>query len=357
VQPGQQALSGAGVAGQPAALQRLEVLLQSGASLCADAALTRHPLSTFDADPPASAAPSDVQIGRALGADGLLYIPMVGPQALVGVMVCGVSTVQHARLRKRQAWLQSFATLVAAGLETWRHARERTETEVAERYRLHGQKLAHEAANPLGIIRNYLTIVDLKLPESKALGQEIAILREEIDRVSAIIRQLSEDAEPPPLAEGVDLNTLLEGMRALYGESLFGARGITLQLELPAEPAIAKGDRDSVKQIVFNLWKNAAEAVPTGGQVVTSVAAQVNQNGRTYAELSIDDTGPGMPAEVMQQLYQPLDPPRQAGRSGLGLSIVRSLVDKLDGQITCRSRPGQGTSFAVLLPESERVAG
>jgi nitrogen-specific signal transduction histidine kinase len=286
---------------------------------------------------------------------------MVGPRGLMGVMVCGVSTVQHARLRKRQAWLQSFATLVAAGMETWRHARERdarAETDAAERYRLQGQKLAHEAANPLGIIRNYLTIVDLKLPESKALGQEIAILREEIDRVSNIIRQLSEDAVPPaPSGGALDVNTLLDGMRALYSESLFGARGVTLEVELAAEPALARADRDSVKQIVFNLWKNAAEAVPSGSRVVTSVAAQVNQNGRSYTEVRVSDSGPGLPAEVMQQLYTPLDPKRQPGRSGLGLSIVRSLVDKLDGQITCRSRAGHGTSFAVLLPESERVAG
>ena len=127
-----------------------------------------------------------------------------------------------------------------------------------------------------------------------------------------------------------------------------------MQLELPEEAVIAKADRDSVKQIVFNLWKNAAEALQPGGQVVTSVAAQVNQNGRSYAELCIDDNGPGLPADVMQQLYQPLGSQRQAGRSGLGLSIVRSLVDKLDGQITCRSRAGQGTRFAVLLPEPER---
>jgi nitrogen-specific signal transduction histidine kinase len=90
---------------------------------------------------------------------------------------------------------------------------------------------------------------------------------------------------------------------------------------------------------------------------VTSVATQVNQNGRIYTEVRVSDSGPGLPAEVMQQLYQPLEARRQEGRSGLGLSIVRSLVDKLDGQITCRSRAGQGTSFAVLLPESERVVG
>ena len=367
VQPEEGLLSGRGIVGQPAALQRLEVALKTGASLCAEAALNRQPRSTFDGE--ATAAPADVQIARALGggaaggsaSDGLLYIPMSGPGALVGVMVCGVSTVQHARLRKRQAWLQSFATLVAAALDASRDARERqrrTEAEAAARFRLQGQKLAHEAANPLGIIRNYLTIVDLKLPDSTALGQDIAVLREEIERVSTIIRQLGEDVAPAPAAPGaLDLNARVEGMRALYGESRVGARGGALELQPSVEPALAEAARDSVKQILFNLWKNAAEAVPEGGLVTTSVSTGVNQNGRTYIELVVSDNGPGLPADVLQSLYQPLGASRHPGRSGLGLSIVRSLVDTLQGHISCRSRTGHGSSFAVLLPASERVDG
>ncbi|MGM9491847.1 HDOD domain-containing protein [Ideonella sp. YS5] len=367
VQPEDATLSGRGIVGQPEALARLEVGLESGTSLCADAGLSRQPRSTFDSD--STLAPADVQIARALGgasgggsaSDGLLYIPMSGPGALVGVMVCGVSTVQHARLRKRQAWLQSFAALVAASLEASREARERrrrTEADAAARFRLHGQKLAHEAANPLGIIRNYLTIVDLKLPDSKALGQDIAVLREEIERVSTIIRQLGEDAVPAPVAgAALELNALVEGMRALYGESLFGARGVSLELQPSPEPALARADRDSVKQILFNLWKNASEAVPEGGLVTTSVATGVNQNGLAYIELLVSDNGPGLPADVLRSLYQPLGASRHPGRSGLGLSIVRSLVDTLQGHISCRSRTGHGSSFAVLLPASERVDG
>jgi len=367
VQPEDGMLSGRGVVGQPAALERLEIALKAGGSLCADAALSRQPRSTFDSE--ATASPSDVQIARALSgvsaggsaSDGLLYIPMSGPEALVGVMVCGVSTVQHARLRKRQAWLQSFATLVAAALDASHDARERqrrSEAEAAARFRLHGQKLAHEAANPLGIIRNYLTIVDLKLPDSKALGQDIAVLREEIERVSTIIRQLGEEAAPAPAPGGaLELNALIEGMRALYGESLFGARGVSLELQPAPGPALADASRDSVKQILFNLWKNAAEAVPEGGLVTTSVNTGVNQNGLAYVELVVSDNGPGLPADVLQSLYQPLGASRHPGRSGLGLSIVRSLVDTLQGHIRCRSRTGHGTSFAVLLPASERVDG
>lgn len=359
VPPGRALLSGAGVPGQPAVLQRLEVTLDGGAGLCAEAARTRQPQSSFDEEPPTAPSLADRQIARALGSEGLLVLPMAGQGGLVGVMVCGVSAAQQARLQKRLAWLQSFATLAAAGVEAVRRVRERdrrTEDEAAERFRLQGQKLAHEAANPLGIIRNYLTIVDLKLPESKALGQEIAILREEIDRVSAIIRQLGEDAAPPaPPGGALDLNQLVSGMRALYSESMFGARGVTLEVELTPEPALASADRDSVKQILFNLWKNAAEAVSSGGKVLTAVATRINQDGRFYTLLRVSDSGPGLPEQVLQSLYRPLAPPHDSGRSGLGLSIVHSLVEKLDGHITCHSRPGLGTSFTVLLPASERT--
>ncbi|MFZ5549536.1 MAG: HDOD domain-containing protein [Pseudomonadota bacterium] len=358
VAPGRPGLTGAGVGGQPATLQRLEVALKGGTSLCAEAALTRQPLSSFDEEPAVPPSLVDRQIARALGSEGLLVVPMAGHDALVGVMVCGVSGVQQARLRRRLAWLQSFATLAAAGLEATHRARERdrrAETEAAERFRLQGQKLAHEAANPLGIIRNYLTLVDLKLPESKALGQEIAVLREEIDRVAAIIRQLGEDAAPAPAAGTLDLNQLVSGMRALYSESMFSARGVALELELTPEPALACADRDSVKQILFNLWKNAAEAVSSGGKVLTAVATRINQDGRFYTLLRVSDSGPGLPEHVLKSLYQPLARPNDAGRSGLGLSIVRSLVDRLEGHITCHSRPGLGTSFTVLLPASERT--
>lgn len=357
--PGRAVLTGEGVSGQPATLQRIEVALKEGASLCADAALGLQPVSSFDAEPPVAPALVDRQIARVLGSEGLLVVPMASHDTLVGVMVCGVSAVQQAQLRERLPWLQSFASLAAAGVQALRRARERdqrAEGDAAERFRLQGQKLAHEAANPLGIIRNYLTIVDLKLPESKALGQEIAILREEIDRVSAIIRQLGEDAAPPaPAAGTLDVNQLVSGMRALYGESMFSARGVTLELELPPEPALACADRDSVKQILFNLWKNAAEAVSSGGKVLTAVATRINQDGRFYTLLRVSDSGPGLPEHVLQSLYHPVARPNEPGRSGLGLSIVRSLVDRLEGHITCHSRPGQGTSFTVLLPVTERT--
>lgn len=348
--PGSERLSGRGIGGQAGVLQRIDVPLRAGYSLAADAALAAEPKSSFDA----AQLPSltDLQIARALGSDGLMCVPMSTAQGLIGVMLCGLSAAQDGRLRKRLTWLRSFATLTASSLEAWRKVRERDaqiEAEVAGRFRLQGRKIVHETANPLGIIKNYLRIVDRKLPDSSPLGEELAILHEEIDRVSKIVRQLG-DAAPAVPAGALDLNGLIEGMRALYGESLFGAAGLTLALELSPQAALVRADRDSVKQILINLWKNAAEAAPAGSKVTTTTAAQVDRNGERYTELRVIDSGPGLPPEVMRSLYRPLDATRRPGHAGLGLSIVGSLVEKLGGRISCHSLPGQGTIFVILLP-------
>jgi signal transduction histidine kinase len=150
-------------------------------------------------------------------------------------------------------------------------------------------------------------------------------------------------------------------MRTLYEASLFGAAGVRLEVDLPADPVFASVQPDAVKQIVFNLWKNAAQALPRGGVVRTAVHAHVNQNGTMHASIVIQDTGPGLPAAVLDSLYRPPPgapgAPRADGRAGLGLSIVLGLVERLHGSISCLSKAGQGTTFTLLVPEPQRNPG
>jgi signal transduction histidine kinase len=357
LQPARSVLSGASVGGQPVLLQRLEIPLEAELSLAAEAALKGHTRSSFDTERPVPVSLIDVQIARALNSEGILCVPMLTSETLVGVIVFGISAIQFARTRKRIAWLNSFARLTATTLETWRKMRDRDmqiEAAVVGRFRLQARKAAHEAGNPLGIIKNYLKLILQKLPDDSELGDQIGILREEIDRVAQIVRQLSEVSTTATQSGQVDINELIEGMRALYGEMLFESSGIELVLDLAPQLALAIADRNSVKQILLNLWKNAAEASPAGSRFVISTWDSVNQNGRFYVEIRLSDSGPGLPPEVMQSLYQPLDSSSKPGHAGLGLSIVAALVDKLGGHITCQSRPSHGTTFVVLLPQVAR---
>lgn len=355
VRPDKAVLSGAAVPGQPEVLQRLEIPLAAGESLAADAILAQQPRSTFDAEYSAAASLADVQLARSLGSQGVLYLALPGRTANIGVIAFGVSSTQHHRLRRQLTGLTNFARLAADSVETWRDMQERersAEAVLTKRFEQHGRKVVHEAGNPLAIINNYLSILRKKMPDTNNLQQELDILREEIDRVSQIVRQMNSLPELPASATALDINALIESMLVLYGKSLFTSRGISVEKSLEPLLTPAACNRDCLKQVLVNLWNNAADAMQGGGIFTISTQADVNQDGRAYIEVRIGDTGPGMPPDVMERLFQPLDPNRRPGHSGVGLSIVAGLVEQLDGIITCRSKAGQGTSFSILLPQT-----
>lgn len=356
VQPSTMVLSGAPLEGQPIMLQRLEIPLDPVQSLAAATALGQMPHATFSQRLPAALSLTDIQITRILASEGVLYVPLRSPKQSIGVLAFGISAEKYARILKQLTWISSFGQLAAVSIETWREMRsreQRLETAVSKRYELQARRIIHEAKNPLSIIKNYLSIVKKKLPDTDVL-HELDILKEEIDRVATILRQMSNPVEAPSASGSLDINSLIESLFALYGDSLFTNRGIATETYLDPGLTPIDCDRDSVKQILINLWNNASDVMGTGDCFFISTHADINQNGRIYIEIRMSDTGPGMPHDVMQQLFKPLDPNRRPGHSGLGLSIVAGLVERLDGRITCQSTAGRGTSFSILLPRSKR---
>lgn len=351
-------MTGGDTDGPSALLQRLEIALKAEGSLAAATALGEGPRSTFDAGPSPGATLVDVQVARALGSDGVLYVPLRGRERSLGVMAYGIGEAQYVRCEKRLSWIGSFAQIAALGIEARRDVRLREQKLAAEltgRFAQQARRVAHEAGNPLAIITNYLKIVSERLPDRSDVRQELNILKEEIDRVALIIRHLGAPApspDAPVSGDTVDVNAVVEGMAALYRESLFSSRGIALTLALDPEPAVVLGSRDQVKQILLNLWKNAAEAMSAGGRFFVSTGSSIRQNGRDYVELRLVDTGSGLPADVVENIFQPLAPDRRPGHAGMGLSIVATLIKGLDGQVTYQTRPGQGTTFVILLPKA-----
>jgi signal transduction histidine kinase len=281
--------------------------------------------------------------------------------ALVGVLALGVSPVQLKLLERLHEQLQAFAQAAGRHLAHWRAAGERVRNVRADattRFALQGQRIAHEVGNPLAIIRNYLNLLsDDALDSPERTRADVAVLREEIDRLGAIVRQFAtsepDDALPPGQA---DLNVVLESLRRLYGETLFESAGMRLDLRLAPGTVPIAADADAVKQVVINLWKNAAQAMGGFGSLVTEVEPRVDHNGRPHAQLRIRDSGPGLPPHVRDTLYQ--SPARGSATSrfgdgaGLGLSIVLGLVQGMGGAITCASRAGEGTTFTIFIPAS-----
>jgi signal transduction histidine kinase len=126
----------------------------------------------------------------------------------------------------------------------------------------------------------------------------------------------------------------------------------------PDLPAIMT-DAGAIKQIAINLINNAAEAMTDGGNVYVSTSSRCTDEFDTvhaadennhFIELTIRDDGPGLPEKILAQLFEPFTSTKGKGHSGLGLSIVNSLVTELNGVVKCKSNKNDGTLFCITLP-------
>ncbi|SOD91997.1 response regulator [Caenispirillum bisanense] len=151
----------------------------------------------------------------------------------------------------------------------------------------------------------------------------------------------------------VDLAAVTTGAAALLTPQA-GAKGVALLAEPdPALPALVEGDAVRLRQVLYNLVGNAVKFTEDGRVRVTA-AAEPAGDGRAAVTLRIEDTGIGMPPEVLARLFQPFvqgdsSTTRRFGGSGLGLSICRRLVDLMGGTLTAESTPGRGSVFTVRL--------
>ena len=224
------------------------------------------------------------------------------------------------------------------------------------------RKVAHEVNNPLSIIKNYLKILGMKLGADNLAQDELRIVNEEIDRVALIIRQLTDlTSEKDRVRQTVDVNGLVAGSCHDYRKVLLGGSRIRFHLDLdPALPGLVT-DRNGLKQVLINLLKNAIEAMRQGGNLYVRTKCLVTRDleemavkregkAEQYVEISVRDDGPGIPEAVRQRLFEPYVTTKGEGHSGLGLSVVHSIVKDLGGTIQCESAEGKGTTFVIRFP-------
>lgn len=351
--PTKNKLSGAAIGNQPAIFRQVDIPLEAHRSLISEAAIQKKILCSFDAEVLPRGSLIDAQFARAFATSGLLCIPMIGRNRISGVMVCGLSQAQYSRLARRLPWLINFGRIAAISLDTLQEAkatRQQVEQEASSRFSRQARRVIHEAGNPLGIIKSYLKILDRKLPEETGVRQELEILNEEIDRVASIVGRMSEIPKGQAPASGLDIGELIGELLLLYGDALFQSKGIRIETSSLDEPQRVGCERDSLKQILLNLWKNASEALVSGQQIKISLTDHVVHDGLAYIQVRMDDNGPGMSDAAMRSIHHHADA-SASGLRGMGLSIVGALARRQSIPITCRSQAGKGTSIALLLPK------
>jgi len=200
----------------------------------------------------------------------------------------------------------------------------------------------HELRNPLGVIKNSMYYLKMKLGDAdEKVLRHIAIVEREIARSNKIISDLLGFARvKAPNLNPVQVNTLVE--ESLSRSFVPDNTHVVINLERDLPPLIS--DADQIVQVFINLISNAIQAMSEGGTLeITTEAA----NG--FIVVHFRDQGCGIPEENMQRLFEPLFTTKAKG-IGLGLALIKTLVEGHKGTIEVESEVGKGTTFSVRLP-------
>ena len=253
----------------------------------------------------------------------------------------------------------SLSVLITLGLVLWEWAGRRGEqratsvrAQVAEERRRFLQRLDHELKNPLTAIRAGLANVfngsNMATQQEALASVEAQVLR--LSRLTSDLRKLAELEARPLERVPVDIAELLQEAVTLAQEQPEAeARRLTLTLpQAPWPVPDVLGDWDLLFLAIYNLLDNALKFTRPGDTVEVRAS-----EGSTFVIIEVADTGPGIPQEelprVWEELYRGQGAQGVPG-SGLGLALVRAIVERHGGQVTLRSRAGQGTVVTMRLP-------
>ncbi|MDH4281166.1 MAG: ATP-binding protein [Myxococcales bacterium] len=270
----------------------------------------------------------------------------------------GFLTVRDDRLRdafskEEVQLLVGLATQVAVAVENSELYHQMKEKDRLAALGEMAAGLAHEIRNPLGSIKasaQYLS----ETSGPQAEGREfLDIIVDEVDRLNRVVSSFLDyarpgDTDPEPICVSSAVQLTLQLLRPECDAAEVDLR-VTMEPDLPK----ARIDVERLRQVLINLIQNAVQAMTNGGSIHVEARAQdrfrIGGGPGRWVQISVRDTGPGIPPGLLGNLFVPFVTTKQQG-TGLGLAISQRIVSEAGGRIDVRSREGFGTTFLVLLP-------
>jgi signal transduction histidine kinase len=300
----------------------------------------------------------------------LICVPLVAQDRSVGVIIAD-NAFSREPIDERRIQLMQFLGLVAGlaldNARAYRQVERQAEhlqsalhtLRATQEQLVHNERLAtvgavvarvsHEIRNPLTTIGGFARAIHAHPDDIERIARNAGIIVEEVEKLEDLLKEMLDFTSPrPPTLGLVSINPVLTALASIYSEQL-SERRVQLEMCLAPDLPPVLADRNQIQRTFLNLWQNALQAMegyPLEDQRTLTVRTR-SSGERVVIEFS--DAGVGIAPEAMPHIFTPFFTTKPRG-TGLGLAVVKKIVDDHQGSIDVRSERGVGTTFAIELP-------
>jgi signal transduction histidine kinase len=300
----------------------------------------------------------------------VVCVPLVAKDRSVGLIVADNAFTREPIGQERVQLLQLLATVSGLALDNARisqHLERQREQlqETLDQLRatqeqlIHNERLAtvgavvarvsHEIRNPLTTIGGFARTLRAHPDDIERVARTTDIIVEEVEKLEALLKEMLDFTSPKsPALEPADIAPVITALANVHREDLAGRR-IGLSLDLAPQLPRTLIDRNQMQRVFLNLWQNAVQAMeesPSDAPMVLSVRAWRDRN---TVKVAFADTGVGISRDAMSRIFTPFFTTKRRG-TGLGLAVVKKIVDDHHGSVEVQSERGAGTTFTIVLP-------
>jgi two-component system sensor histidine kinase PilS (NtrC family) len=216
--------------------------------------------------------------------------------------------------------------------------------------------IAHEIRNPMASISGSIEVLKEEMTWDDTQTRLMAIVSREIDRLDQLISDFLLFARPKETKwRTFDLNQLIRESLALFKNGQRWNENVSVITHFN-DSVMIESDSDLIKQVLWNLFLNAGDAMPNGGtlDILTKWAFEAPESTNKTIMITIRDTGDGFDSKALPKLFTPFFTTKEGG-SGLGLATVKRIVDQLQGRVSGSNYPGGGAEIVIILPKGSRA--
>ena len=302
---------------------------------------------------------SSQDLGRLTAMGIELITPLMAHKELIGLLFLGKKKSDEDYTEDDVSTLSDLSGALSISLKNAQLFDERADAEKRALVGTIATGINHEIGNPLNIITIKLETFRILAREGmmnnkskdeimKEISNITQVCLDSVQRIAEITKQVAEFAKPDRkiALDKVNIGEAIDETIAVLKHGMIIDAG-KIEKRLTHDPIYAVADKGQLKQILFNLIKNASHAIADGkGKIIVSV----EKNNDEEVAIKVIDNGYGMPREVRDKVFTPFFTTKDPGKgTGLGLALVKIMVDRNDGRITVDSQEGQGTTFTLVF--------